>query len=267
MLERGNIVVIDIETLRSAEDCGSCGARESSHVRAPMVGGHLEALRCYAGSPGPGFQPIGWGNPAALGLSIGCYWSYADSRCHFFDVYTLEEMIRGWVKKQPLLVSFNGIAFDFPLMQGLLREQANRVGLNDVLAGQETRTIDRTADYAGALIALCDAFAGLVARSYDVLAEIWKVDPQRKFERGLNSLDAIAQANGLGPKLSHGAQAPRDWQDGRYASAINYCQDDVYKTKTLFELVCAGQPILRGDGQPIGLRLPFPAEESPNATP
>ena len=100
---------------------------------------------------------------------------------------------------------------------------------------------------------LCDTFKTLCATSYDILHEIWRVDPARKFEAGLNSLDAISQANGLGPKLSSGAQAPRDWQAGRYAQVIEYCMDDVWKTKALFERICAGEPILRGDGQPIVL--------------
>ena len=103
---------------------------------------------------------------------------------------------------------------------------------------------------------LCDTFKTLCAQSYDILAEIWKVDPARKFEPNLNSLGAISQANGLGTKLSHGAQAPRDWQAGRYAQVIEYCLDDVWKTKALFERISRGEPILRGDGQPIKLRLP-----------
>jgi hypothetical protein len=104
---------------------------------------------------------------------------------------------------------------------------------------------------------LCDAFKALAAISYDILAEIWRVDPKRKFERGLNSLDAIAQANGLGAKLSNGAQAPRDWAAGRHADVVNYCADDIYKTMALFETICTTGQILRGDGKAI--QLPIPA--------
>lgn len=251
-----NISVLDLETAKSAEDCRHCGQAEEGHVRAPMIGGHPGVLRCYAGSTGPGFQAIGWENKAALGLSIGCYYDYADTRCHFFDVHTLEETMRHLVQRQPLLVSFNGIAFDFPLMRGLLRQEAERIRLNDVPPGQEVRTVDHAAEKAQALVDLCDAFKTLCATSYDILAEIWKADPTRKFEPGLNSLDVIATANGLGGKLSHGAQAPRDWQAGRYAQVCNYVMDDVYKTAALFEMICEGKPILRGDGLPI--TLPWP---------
>lgn len=261
--ESPNIIVLDLETARSAESCRHCGQSAGEHVRAPMIGGHPGVLRCYAGSTGPGFQELGWDNKAALGLSIGCYYDYGDARYHFFDVPTLAETMRHLVDRQPLLVSFNGIAFDFALMRALLRHQAEQVRLGDTSTGIFARsrgediTIDQAADYAQKLVDLCDAFKTLCSQSYDILAEIWRVDPTRKFERGLNSLDAISRANGLGGKLSHGAEAPLRWARGEYAHVINYCQDDVHKTKALFERICEGEPLLRGDGQPITLPLPL----------
>ena len=102
---------------------------------------------------------------------------------------------------------------------------------------------------------LCDTFKIHCAQSYDLLDQIWHQDPEDRFQKD-NSLDAISQASGLGAKLSHGAQAPRDWRAGHYAQVLNYCQDDVLKTKALFEMVCAGQPILRGNGLPITLPIP-----------
>ena len=232
-----NIMVLDLETLHSADDCQDCGddARQGA-CRSP-TGQH---------------RRIGWDNKLALGLSIGCYYDYCDQRIHWVDLYTLEDTIRDFVKAQPLLVSFNGIAFDFPLMRGILRQRA------DEEPALPPGTVPRPEPHP--LNFLCDAFKILCATSYDLLAEIWKVDPGRKFERGLNSLDAISQANGLGAKALTGALAPRLWQQGRYAEVIDYCQGDVYKTKALFELVCAGQPIVRGDGQPIVLCNPFPEE-------
>jgi predicted PolB exonuclease-like 3'-5' exonuclease len=197
--------------------------------------------------PCPGYEAIGWNNKPALGLSIGAYYDYRDSRIHWFDEANLEETVEHLVALQPLMVSFNGIAFDFPLMRGILRREQDEV----YKAGVSSRA------YPRALHELCDKFKLLAAQSYDILAEIWKADPARKFERGLNSLDAIAQANGLGAKLSNGAQAPRDWAAARRAEVLNYCQDDVYKTMALFEMICTTGQILRGDDNPI--RLPIPA--------
>ena len=101
-------------------------------------------------------------------------------------------------------------------------------------------------------------------RSYDILAEIWAVDPDRRFERSRNSLDAISQANGYGAKEMDGAMAPRLWAQGHHAEVINYNLGDVIKTKQLFEQIVATGEILRGDGQPILLRSPF-AEEASHA--
>lgn len=270
------ICILDLETERSAEDCRHCGQAENVHIRAPMIGDHPGVLRCFAGSTGPGFQALGWGNKAALGLNIGCYYDYRDSRMHWFDVHTLSDTMQHFVHTQPLLVSFNGIAFDFVLMRGLLRQEAERIRLNDTSTGifararGEDLTVDQAADYAQELVDLCDAFKALCATSYDILAEIWQVDPARKFEHGLNSLDVISRANGCGGKLSHGAEAPRRWARGEYAYVLNYCQDDVLKTKLLFEQIVETGLITRGDGYPIGLpapMLPGDDQEPPEPVP
>jgi hypothetical protein len=226
-----NTIVLDLETARSADDCRHCGSPFDS-------GNHALGI-------GHGFEKIGWDDKAALGLSIGCYWDYADSRIHWFDTPGLIEVIRLFVERMPLLVSFNGIGFDFPLLRELLLH-ASQTGFE--LSEAAVMAISFEALYTAPEF------------SYDILAEIWKVDPARKFEPGLNSLDAIAQANGLGAKLSHGAQAPRDWALGRYASVLNYCQDDVYKTKALFELIVSQGFILRGDG--VAIALPSPGRHA-----
>jgi len=107
-------------------------------------------------------------------------------------------------------------------------------------------------------MALCDAFKALCATSYDILAEIWAASPDTKSIKGLNSLDAIAQANGYGGKTGHGAQAPYDWAAGRWADVLNYCSNDVYLTQQLFEQIADGFPIQRSNGSSLMLRTPFP---------
>jgi hypothetical protein len=227
-----NTIVLDLETANSAQDCLYCGQPEDAHD--PLAGGLLCPRR--HGGNGEKFTSIGWHNKVALGLSIGCYWDYADARIHWFDTHTVERaVVQEVVDRQALLVSFNGIGFDFPLMVGLLRRHA----------------ITLPKEIGVALLKLCAEFETLCEASYDILAEIWKLDEQSKYARGVNSLDAIAQANGLGAKLSNGALAPRDWAAGRYADVLNYCQDDTLKTKDLFELVLRGQPILRNVPPPM----------------
>ncbi len=202
MLKDKNIIVLDLETLHSADGV-----------------------------------PSGWTNKPALGLSIGCYWDYSDQRIHWFDRESLEATVRLLVARQPLMVSFNGIGFDFPLMRGILRQEVELT------------------------MGMCDQFKILAADSYDILLEVWKADPAGRRKRGLNSLDAISQASGLGAKQSHGAQAPKDWKDGKVADVLNYCQDDVYKTKALFELAVDGKPITRGNGEEMLLPDPFDRAE------
>jgi hypothetical protein len=238
-LEGCNVVVLDLETLRSADDCRHCHRPKDLHE--PGLG------HCDSALASPQFSPLGWDNKPALGLSIGCWWDYADSRVQYFDRHTLEGTMVAFVDRACLFVSFNGISFDFPLMRGLLRQEADALRLSES---------DSDLFRSGVLVELCDRFKDLCAVSYDVLAEIWRVDPQRKFERGLNSLDAIAQANGLGAKAMTGAIAPRLWAEGRYAEVLTYCASDVHKTRWLFETICQGKPILRGDGIPIVLPPP-----------
>jgi hypothetical protein len=225
-LAGANIVVLDLETARSADDCRYCGAALEGHARG--VYGHYHA-----------HEPIGWDRKVDLGLSIACYYDYTDDNLHWFDCFTLEATVRCFVTRQPLLVSFNGIGFDFPLMRGLLRRDAKESDVS-----------------APAVLEICDRFEILCAYSYDILAAIWKADPARKFERGLNSLGAISVANGYGTKELDGALAPRWWAQGRYAEVLNYCAGDVDKTRRLFEQIVATGQILRGDGRALGLPPP-----------
>jgi hypothetical protein len=228
-LPEANIVVLDLETAHSADDCRRCGAAAEWH--APGVYGHSGDAHAY--------EPIGWDRKVDLGLSIGCYYDYADDRLHWFDRATLEATVRCFVTRQPLLVSFNGIGFDFPLMRGLLRRDAKE---SDVCAP--------------AVLEICDRFKILCAYSYDILAAIWKADPARKFEPGLNSLGNISVANGYGAKEMDGALAPCLWAQGRYAEVLNYCAGDVDKTRRLFEQILATGEIRRPDGRSLGLPPP-----------
>lgn len=232
-LTRRNIIVTDLETMRSARDCSCCGYPEEVHgldAYCPPEAGSEHHNDHYT--------PIGWENHRALGLSIGCWIDYRDGLFYWFDGHTLESTMRLWVKRQVLIVSFDGKKFDLPLMAAVLKHKERM-----------------DSQYDAQILPLCDAFAALAACSYDLLDTIW-THYGRSAERGLNSLDALCKANGLPRKTMDGATAPRLWQEGRYAEVIQYNYFDVWRTKRLFEMVCAGQPILRGDGQPITLPMP-----------
>lgn len=228
-----NYVVLDLETLHSADACRMCGFPRADWATLGPVPSCVDR---------GGHQVIGWEDHAALGLSVGCYWDAVDQQIHWFDGATLAQTMTQLIEQQPLLVTFNGYQFDLPLMATLAR---NELSVSHLQAWQR-----------------------LAAQSYDILREIWLVDLVNKFAKGLNSLAALAEANDLGRKTGMGAQAPQDWAAGRWASVLNYCQQDVYLTKALFDLVCAGEGIKRSNGSVL---LPKPvcerSEEQVSITP
>ena len=241
------ICVLDLEAMPGTNDCLFCGKGETAHIRDPMIGGHLGELRCVVAETWLSFRAVNCYQPTTPELSIGCYWDSRDRCIHWFDGYTLEETVRYFVETQPLLVSFNGIAFDFSIMRGLLRQEAER---------QQNR-LGYASDACLLLWRLCDAFKVLCTDSYDLLAEIWKVDPSRRWDRDLNSLEALAKANGFGSKRASGIRTPaEDWRNGFHATVLNDCATNVWVTRKLFTLICSGAPIVRGDGQTLELACP-----------
>lgn len=230
-----NTIILDLETLDSTDNCRHCGLPADYHdpgTAACPVG--IALTECT-------FTPIGWHNRPALGLSIGCAYASTTGRPTFFDVHTLEETMRAWVEQQAHIVTFNGFQFDLPLLRGILRRRAAMLRKD-----------------APALRELCDAFKVQCGGpgAYDLLQEIWAADPSSKRVKGINGLDALAQANGLPGKTGSGAQAPLLWAAGRHAEVVNYCLWDVYLTKALFEQVLRGEPLRRLDGSTVLLPLP-----------
>ncbi len=179
-----NILVLDLETARSAEEVEG-----------------------------------GWENHAGLGLAIGAFYDYQDGQVHWFDVACLPETILDLVTRRPLIVSFNGIRFDLPLMLTVLSLHPRWPALQDVW--------EHTWRHV---------FREIAAASYDILAEVWRAAGQ-SLTRGINSLDALCQANALGQKTGSGVLAPKLWQAGRVAQVLNYCQHDIMLTKALFERI------------------------------
>lgn len=232
MLEGRNILVYDVETAYSADACRLCGKLEPEH------------------DSGETFQAIGWDNKAALGLSIGCYYDYQDGHYHFFDPPTLADTVSLWAYREPLLVSYNGLAFDGPLLRAVLWDQGEQCRLGH-------RGDRSVAERGQALIALCEPLGALSAQGYDILDALWQADPQGKYIKGRHGLGAVSQANGFGGKDLTGALAPTLWQAGEYARVVNYCRADVSKTKALFETILTRGALCRGDGQRIPLSLPY----------
>jgi hypothetical protein len=223
-----NIVVVDVETLRSAEDCLRCARPREDHSLAAEV---RFAHAC------PGYEPIGWDRKGVLGLAIGCAFDYQDMALHWFDAHTLDAQMRQWVARQCLLVTYNGLNFDGPLLRAVLR----------------SRCAPDTPEHA-VLMGLCNAFKALCLGGYDLLQAIWERVPREARGRGRHTLDAMSQANGYGTKPLTGVEAPRLWAQGRIAEVLDYCAGDVTKTRQLFEQVQQTGMLQTSDGGVLELR-------------
>lgn len=64
-----------------------------------------------------------WGKPHEAGLAVCCVWTSWDERFHLFgpqDVERLDSALRAWFNdKDPLIVTYNGSAFDLRVLDGL----------------------------------------------------------------------------------------------------------------------------------------------------
>jgi len=90
MFNNHSVYVFDVECKYSADDCRHCGAQESQHLaaKACMAWGEFRPLETVTQ-----FEPLGWKNKSALGLSIGCAFSYDEQRIIWFDEHTLADIM------------------------------------------------------------------------------------------------------------------------------------------------------------------------------
>src|SRR5438477_13131969 len=96
MLEGSNICVLDLETLKSADDCYLCGEEKMRHEGAEAYCAVQRTLGTF-----DTYTPIGWNRKTDLALSLGCYWDYQDSQFHWFDRTLLYATVQLLVHRQP----------------------------------------------------------------------------------------------------------------------------------------------------------------------
>ena len=78
--------------------------------------------------------------------------------------------------------------------------------------------------------------------SFDILRSIWNAAglPFDRYDAKLHSgfnLDQLSKTNFALRKTGSGYDAPKDWQNGRYGSVVDYCINDVFLTVKLFEKI------------------------------
>lgn len=155
-------------------------------------------------SPEPGIEYCqGWTDHGGMGVSCLCAYDSLERRYRVFFEDNRAEF-EDLATSRDLLVGFNSIRFDDKVLEA-----------ESWLRGGPKR--------------------------YDILREIWisqGLDPDSfGYHHNGFGLDACATAEGLGGKTGHGAQAPKDWQRGRYGSLVDYCLEDVRLTRNLFHLI------------------------------
>ena len=151
----------------------------------------------------------GWSDHAGMGVATVAALQTWDMRPRMFYADNREAFLEARDQAE-LLVSFNGIRFDEPVLaaSGWLPEDYPRYSRE---------------------------------HHYDILRELWIAkgfDPDRFEEshRG-HGLDACARKNGLGAKTGHGGTAPIDFQRGRHGTLCDYNLADVWLTWRLFDRI------------------------------
>jgi len=94
----------------------------------------LETIRLAADMADDG-RPIGWAPERLhlMGISWGCMWSTATGEVEHFDEYTFSRLAQA-LERAALVVSFNGIKFDVPLLSGYLKRELTIPRHCDLLA-------------------------------------------------------------------------------------------------------------------------------------
>ena len=205
MFEYTNAMVIDIESAENPEKCIYCDIDN-------RIDHQKERYHDYT--------PIGWDKRKEYGLSIGCYWDYWNNSWGIFDTYTLPLFVKNLVHRKPMLISFNGIGFDFPTM-------------NEVMLGMvpEDHRLYEQIKYNS------NRFCDIYKDSYDIFYQIRTKN--NRSQRGLNTLDSLCRYNGINNKSGSGKEAPSLWKRRRIAQLVEYCRNDVMITKQLAEKVCS----------------------------
>lgn len=99
-------------------------------------------------------------------------------------------------------------------------------------------------------------------KSYDLLVNIYAAVGlygawDYHTHAGYN-LDAVCKANGIEGKSGNGADAPFEWQDGKFEHVMEYCKNDVWITKLLIDKVFRdGGLISPKTGKFVRISMPF----------
>ena len=162
----------------------------------------------------------GWTDYAGMGISTICAYDLSESQYRVFMIDNLPDFA-DLANSRDAVVGFNNHRFDDPLLR------ANEIDLT------------------------CE--------SHDLAKHIWHAAGVVPGEhpKGLG-LDALCKANRLPTKTGNGADAPQDFQDGRFGKLVDYCLGDVRATLCLYRYIKTHGGIINPrTGQWLVVTLPF----------
>jgi len=155
------------------------------------------------------------------GVSSLIIWDNIDDRIHLFDDHSLLTAAR-YLESADLIVSYYGTKFDIPVIEGLI----------------------------GRKLAL--------KSHYDIYVEIAAASTKRGIipRKGDLKLDSVGhRCLGRG-KNGNGGDVINLVKSGKYADIFEYCLQDVYLTRDVFEFICTHNGVQHMNNSFLGLDIP-----------
>jgi hypothetical protein len=149
------------------------------------------------------------------GVSCVALHDNAIDRVLLYNEHDLEECV-GHLNDAEMLISFNGIDFDTPCLEG-----ASELAISPP--------------------------------QYDILQQVWKALGRR--EKGWK-LDDICKRMDIGGKMSNGVFATDMYRQGRFQELYLYCRNDVHLTRRLADFIDENGFVLTPDGDELSLVRP-----------
>jgi len=152
--------------------------------------------------------PYSFGKSEHLGNAVSCTVSSIDGIKDWIGDQSCFPMMRDMAKHQ-LVITYNGVNFDYPLWGGAALGYDNPVAKRFFEKALKGKTIDLAKDFQEAL--------GIKVKLTDV------------------SIPTLGDA-----KEMEGGHAPDHWRAGKCMEVIEYCRGDIRRTEGLFVIAASG---------------------------
>lgn len=164
--------------------------------------------------------PLGWDSPPAeFGITTLVQWPSAAGRPFIFDETTLHDA-GNMLEDADCILSFNGVKFDLPIIEGILGTNLH------------------------------------VNHHYDILQEIWEATASHGSHKGGYRLTECCERSLGMEKSGESLLAPQLAEEGRWAELIDYCINDVLLTRKLGQFIQKNGGVVSPAGDILPLSVP-----------